>query len=53
VSTPGRKSLWILSREPVMPKDRYDAIVARLEARGFAPERMNRTAQPATTAAKP
>jgi len=46
VSNPSRTSLWILSREPKMSAARYDALVARLTARGYHPERLTRTLQP-------
>ncbi|MCE9572856.1 MAG: lipocalin family protein [Deltaproteobacteria bacterium] len=46
VSNPARTSLWILSREPHMSAGRYDALVARLTARGYHPERLERTLQP-------
>jgi len=47
VSTPGRNALWLLSRTPTMPAARLDTIIARLEERGFQPERMLWTEQPA------
>ena len=46
VSNPDRSALWILSRTPVMPPARYDALIARLTQRGYQPERLERTAQP-------
>lgn len=35
VSEPRREFLWILSRTPQVPPGRYDALLARLAARGF------------------
>jgi apolipoprotein D and lipocalin family protein len=46
VSNPTRTSLWILSRAPHMPAARLDALVSRLAARGYHPERLARTLQP-------
>lgn len=46
VSTPSRKTLWILSRTPSMDDLRYDAIVRRLAQRGFEVDRLERTPQP-------
>lgn len=46
VSTPGRDALWFLARTPQIDPARYDAVIARLQARGFEPGRMRRTAQP-------
>ncbi len=46
VSNPERSSLWVLSRTPQMDEARYQALVARLAARGFGPERLVKTLQP-------
>jgi apolipoprotein D and lipocalin family protein len=46
VSNPERTVLWILSRTPQMDEARYQALVARLAARGFGPERLEKTLQP-------
>jgi apolipoprotein D and lipocalin family protein len=46
VSTPDRNSLWVLSRTAQVRASRYDAIIARLEERGFDPARMQVTEQP-------
>ncbi|MBN2309280.1 MAG: lipocalin family protein [Candidatus Hydrogenedentes bacterium] len=45
VTNPKRKVLWILGRAPTMDEDTYQAIVARLDAQGFATERLERTLQ--------
>lgn len=45
VGHPNRESLWILSREPTMPESLYQAIVGRLEERGFETRRLVRTLQ--------
>jgi len=46
VSNPDRSALWILSRTAQMPAARYDALIARLTARGYQPERLRQTVQP-------
>lgn len=46
VSTPDRSSLWVLSRTARVRASRYDAIIGRLEERGFDPARMQVTEQP-------
>jgi apolipoprotein D and lipocalin family protein len=48
VGHPGRDYLWILSRTPTLPDDVYQGILARLEAKAYPLDRLNRTAQPAT-----
>ncbi len=45
VGGPSRKYLWILSRTPQMDQETYDAIVARLPAKGYDPAGLNRTPQ--------
>ncbi|RAL22345.1 hypothetical protein DL240_10880 [Lujinxingia litoralis] len=45
VSGPERKNLWILSREPCMAQDAFEAIVRDLQARGFPVERLRATPQ--------
>lgn len=40
VGGPSRKYLWILSREPAMPRARFDAIRARAAARGYPVDRL-------------
>ena len=40
VGEPSRTFLWILSREPVIDPDLYDAILSRLPQRGYDPERL-------------
>jgi apolipoprotein D and lipocalin family protein len=49
VGHPGRDYLWILARTPTLPDDVYQGILARLEAKAYPLDRLNRTAQPATT----
>jgi apolipoprotein D and lipocalin family protein len=46
VGGPKRKYLWILSRTPQMDKALYHEIVSRLPAKGYDPNRLNRTLQP-------
>ena len=46
VGGPKRKYLWILSRTPQMDQAVYDEIVARLPAKGYDPNGLNRTLQP-------
>lgn len=48
VSEPGRRFLWILSREPVMADATFEAIIGRLEAKEFDPQRLERTLQQPT-----
>lgn len=45
VSNPDRSALWILARTPKISDARYQALIDRLTARGFAPTRLRRTAQ--------
>ena len=46
VGHPSRDYLWILSRTPQLDDATYTAIVARLEAKGFPIDRLQRTLQP-------
>lgn len=46
VSEPGRDYLWVLSRTPVVDAQAYEALLARLAARGFDPGKLERTLQP-------
>jgi apolipoprotein D and lipocalin family protein len=46
VGHPSRDYLWILSRTPQLDEATYNAIVARLEAKGFPVARLQRTLQP-------
>ncbi|KIG19592.1 outer membrane lipoprotein [Enhygromyxa salina] len=46
VGHPTREYLWILSREPAMSPELYDAILARLEAQRYDTSRLVRTVQP-------
>lgn len=50
VGGPKRKYLWILSRTPQMDPALYDEIVARLPAKGYGPDGLNKTLQPAAGA---
>lgn len=45
VSEPGREYLWVLSRTPEVDAQAYEALLARLAARGFDPGKLERTAQ--------
>ncbi len=45
VTTPDRKSLWILSRTSSLEPDVYDMIVASLEKKGFDPDLIIKTSQ--------
>lgn len=44
VGSPSRKYLWILSREPSMPRARFDELTARAAARGYPVDRLVRAA---------
>ncbi len=46
VGHPGRDYLWILSRTPTMPEATYQAIVSRLQTKGYETARLVRTPQP-------
>ena len=48
VGHPGRDSLWILSRTPTLEPAVYDGIIERLRAKGYEPERLVKTLQPAS-----
>ncbi len=50
VGGPKRKYLWILSRTPQMDPALYDEIVARLPAKGYGPDGLKKTLQPAAGA---
>lgn len=43
VSEPSREYLWILSRTPEVQPERLNALIARLEARGFDVSRIERS----------
>lgn len=45
VATPDREHLWILSRQPDMPPETYESLLARARALGFATERLRRIPQ--------
>ena len=47
VGEPKRKYLWLLSRSPAMDEALYREITARLPQKGYDPDRLQRTAQPA------
>lgn len=46
IGHPSRNYLWILSRSPTMDRETYAAILSRIEAHGYDPERLRETAQP-------
>jgi apolipoprotein D and lipocalin family protein len=46
VSEPKREFLWVLSREPDLPAAEWPALNARLQALGFDPARLVRSAEP-------
>lgn len=52
VGHPTREYLWILSREPSMSPELYDAIVERIADQGYDTDRLVRTLQPTQTAAQ-
>jgi apolipoprotein D and lipocalin family protein len=45
VGEPERKYLWVLGRTPALSDEVYAAILARLEAQGYDPSRLERTRQ--------
>jgi apolipoprotein D and lipocalin family protein len=47
VGEPSRKYLWILSRTPVMDATAYQGILARLPGKGYDPEKLIQSSQPA------
>jgi apolipoprotein D and lipocalin family protein len=46
VSEPGRDYLWILSRTPAVDAATYQALLGRLQAKGFDLAKLEKTAQP-------
>ncbi len=46
VGHPSRDYLWILSRTPTMDPSTYEGILSRLQAQGYALDRLVRTLQP-------
>jgi apolipoprotein D and lipocalin family protein len=46
VGNPSREYLWILARDPVLPDDRYHAIVERCARLGFPVEQLVRAPAP-------
>jgi len=46
VGHPSRDYLWILSRTPTLPPDRYARVLEAIEAHGYALDRLQRTPQP-------
>jgi apolipoprotein D and lipocalin family protein len=46
VGHPGRRYLWILSREPSLDEATYDQILERIAAKGYDLEPLRRTLQP-------
>jgi apolipoprotein D and lipocalin family protein len=53
VGHPSRDYLWILSRTPDLDVATYQALIARLPAKGYAPERLLRAHPPAASASTP
>ena len=45
VGTPDRKSLWILSRRPVLPAESYQRLVQKAAAKGFNVNQLRQTNQ--------
>ena len=45
VSEPKREYLWILSRTPHVPRDAYETLLQRLQAKGFDLSKLETTAQ--------
>lgn len=43
ISEPSREYLWILARDPDVPEQRVEDLIARLAARGFDPARIVRS----------
>jgi apolipoprotein D and lipocalin family protein len=46
VGSPGRDSLWILSRTPTLPEPTYQALLQNLSAQHYDVTRLQRTQQP-------
>ena len=46
VGSPGRDTLWILSRTPILADAVYDGILRRLRAKQYDVSRLVRTQQP-------
>ena len=53
VSEPRREYLWVLSRTPAVDEEVYRRLLARLEARGFDLQRLQRSPQDADEPALP
>jgi apolipoprotein D and lipocalin family protein len=53
VGAPSRDYLWVLSRTPQMPAADYDALLKKLESKGFPLDRLQKTAQPEKAPAAP
>lgn len=47
VGEPSRKYLWILSRTPLMDDTVYQGILERLPGKGYGPDKLKKTEQPA------
>lgn len=45
VGEPSREYLWILSRTPALPDAEYQALMPKVRAAGYDPDRLRRTAQ--------
>lgn len=46
VSEPSREYLWVLSRTPTVDASAYQALLERLQAKGFDLSKLDKTAQP-------
>ena len=46
VSEPSREYLWVLSRTPTVNAEAYQALMGRLQAKGFDLSKLEKTAQP-------
>lgn len=45
VATPGRRELWVLSREPALEESMYQEVLALLATKGFDLSKIRRTSQ--------
>ncbi len=46
IGHPSREYLWILARTPEMDAERYAQLLERIEAHGYALDRLTQTPQP-------
>jgi apolipoprotein D and lipocalin family protein len=44
VGEPSREYLWILARTPTLPDTEYEALMAKVRAAGYDPDRLRRAA---------